>query len=214
VLLDRRRVKFWQKWVFGFMAVIMAAFLVMIPVNRGLGCGGSTTSSATKQLTTDIAKYQAAAKAKPKSVDAWQSLGDAYASRANQTSDAAGQKADFNSAAAAYAHVAKLYAAQKGADAKLARLNSLKQLANVYDDLKDYEQETAVYGEITTLTPKDPQAYFEMATAAINASETNIALLAFNRFLELDPKSPDAQGVKDWIKSNAPSPAPTKGSGK
>ena len=29
MLLDRRKVKFWQKIVFGFMAFLMAAFLVV-----------------------------------------------------------------------------------------------------------------------------------------------------------------------------------------
>ena len=28
MLLDRKRVKFWQKWVFLFMAILMAGFLV------------------------------------------------------------------------------------------------------------------------------------------------------------------------------------------
>ena len=71
MLLDRQRVKFWQKWVFGFMALIMAGFLVMIPLSKETGCGGTT--SATKQLDKEIAKYQAAVQADPKSVEAWRS---------------------------------------------------------------------------------------------------------------------------------------------
>ena len=53
MLLDRQRVKFWQKWVFGFMAIIMAGFLVMIPLSKNSGCGGAT--SATEQLDKEIA---------------------------------------------------------------------------------------------------------------------------------------------------------------
>ncbi len=41
MLLDRSRVKRWQKWVFGFMAVVMVGFLVMIPLSGNLACGGS-----------------------------------------------------------------------------------------------------------------------------------------------------------------------------
>jgi predicted TPR repeat methyltransferase len=70
-----------------------------------------------------------------------------------------------------------------------------------------------VYGEITGLRPKDAQSYFDMASVAINGGDTATALLAFTKFLELDPNSPDAPAVKDWIEQNAPSPAPTKGSG-
>ena len=37
MLLDRQRVKFWQKWIFGFMAVLMAGFLIFGSLGRGLG---------------------------------------------------------------------------------------------------------------------------------------------------------------------------------
>jgi hypothetical protein len=51
---------------------------------------------------------------------------------------------------------------------------------------------------------------------AISAGDTTTALLAFNKFLELDPTSPEADQVKQWIEDNAPkstptpSPSPTK----
>ena len=83
MLLDRQRVKFWQKWVFGFMALIMAGFLVMIPLSsKACGCGGTT--SATEQLDKEITKYQAAVTTDPKDVDAWRSLAENYVLRANQ----------------------------------------------------------------------------------------------------------------------------------
>ncbi len=46
------------------------------------------------------------------------------------------------------------------------------------------------------MQPKDAQSYFDMASVAINAGDTNAALLAFTKFLELDPESPDAADVK------------------
>ncbi len=215
MLLDRRRVKFWQKWVFAFMAVIMAAFLVMIPLSgRISGCGG-TTPSATKQADAAIIRYLAAVKTNPKNSDAWHSLAQTYVERANQeTSGSAAKKSDLQAGVAAYQRVVKLLAKQKGAAAKQTQLTVLGELVTVYTLLQDYQQATSVYGEITTLTPKDAQAYFDMATMAMKAGDTNTALLAFGRFLELDPKSQYAAAVKTWIKNNAPSPAPTKGSGK
>ena len=66
------------------------------------------------------------------------------------------------------------------------------------------------------LRPKDAQSYLDSATAALNAGDTATALLAFSKFLELDPTSPDAAQVKAWIKENTPkstptpSPSPTK----
>jgi tetratricopeptide (TPR) repeat protein len=216
VLLDRQRVKFWQKWVFGFMAIIMAGFLVMIPLSNNLGCGGDT--SVTKQLDTDIAKYQAAVKADPKDVAAWRSLAENYVLRANQQPQgSAAQEADWRSAAQYYESADKLLSKQKGAAAKQLRIDTLQQLVSVYLFLKDYQLATSVYGQITALQPKDAQSFFDMATVAISAGDTNTALLAFSTFLKLDPTSPDAPSVKDWIAANSgtptPSPSPSSSSG-
>src|SRR5665647_3370058 len=199
MLLDRQRVKFWQKWVFGFMALIMGGFLVMIPLSNNLGCGGAT--SATDQLDTGIAKYQAAVKADPKDVESWRSLAENYVLRANQQPQgSAAQEADWRTAARAYERAVKL-----------------QQLVSVYLFLKDPQRETSVYGQITALKPKDAQSFFDMATVAISAGDTNTALLAFTTFLKLDPNSPDAPSVRDWIAANSgkttPTPTPSSSTG-
>ena len=216
MLLDRQRVKFWQKWVFGFMAIIMGGFLVMIPLSNNLGCGGAT--SATDQLGKEIVKYQAAVKADPKDVESWRSLAENYMLRANQQPPgSAAQAADWRTAARAYERADKLLRKQKGAAAKQLRLDTLQQLVSVYLFLKDYQLATGVYGQITALTPKDAQSFAEMATVAINAGDTNTALLAFTKFLKLDPNAPDAQSVKDWIAANSgkttPTPTPSSSTG-
>jgi len=209
VLLDRQRVKFWQKWVFGFMALIMAGFLVMIPLSNNMGCGGGTTS-VIEQLDKEIAKYEAAVTADPKSAEAWRSLAENYALRANaQTQGSAAQEADWRAAAQKYERASKLLSKQKGAAAKQLRIDTLQQLVSVYLFLQDPQQATSVYGQITALTPKDPQAFYDMASMAIQAGDTNTALLAFTRFLKLDPTSPDAQSVRDWIAANSGTPTPT-----
>ena len=216
MLLDRQRVKFWQKWVFGFMALIMAGFLVMIPLSNNSGCSGTT--SATKQLDTEIAKYQAAVKADPKDVASRRSLAESYALRANlQPQGSAAEEADLRTAAQHYERAVKLLSKQKGAAAKQLRLDSLQQLVSVYVSLKDYQLATSVYGQITALKPKDAQSFYEMAAVAISAGDTNTALLAFTTFLRLDPNSPDAQAVRDWIAANSgaatPTPAPSSSTG-
>ena len=212
MLLDRQRVKFWQKWVFALMAIIMAAFLVMIPLSNNMGCGG--TAAVTKQLDTEIAKYQAAVNADPTNVGSWRSLAENYVLRANQQAQgSAGQEADYRTAAQDYQRAVTLLSKQKGAAAKQSRLDTLQQLASVYLFLKDYQQATSVYGQITALKPKDAQSFFDMASVAISAGDTKTALLAFTTYLKLDPNAPDAQSIKDWIAANSgkttPSPAPS-----
>jgi tetratricopeptide (TPR) repeat protein len=208
VLLDRQRVKFWQKWVFGFMAVIMAGFLVMIPLSNNMGCGGATT--ATQQLDKDIAKYQAAVKADPKNVESLRVLAQSYALRANaQQPGSAAEQADLRAAAQYYERAAKLLSKQKGAAAKQLRLDTLQQLVTAYISLKDLQAATGVYGRITALTPNDATAFAEMATVAMNGGDVATALLAWSRYLKLDPKAPDAQAVKDWIAANSGVATPT-----
>lgn len=217
MLLDRRRVKFWQKIVFGAMAVLMAGFLIFGYSGVLNGCDfAGPQQSATDQLDQQIAKYAAAVKTDRKDVAAWTSLAENYVLRANQQAQGSdAQTADWRQAVIAYGRADKLLAKQKGAAAKQQRLDTLEQLVGVHLYLQDYQAAVTTYGEITGLRPKDAQSFFDMATVAINAGDTKTALLAFTRFLELDPTSPDAPAVKDWMQQNAPSPSPspTKGSG-
>ena len=85
----------------------------------------------------------------------------------------------------------------------------LTSLAGVYSQLGDSQAAAGVYGDITALTPKDADAFFNLGAAASTAGDTTTAMLAFTRFLELDPKSPYAAEVKDWITANAPQTTPT-----
>ena len=205
MLLDRKRVKFWQKWVFLFMAIIMAAFLVMIPITRASGCS-STTSSVTKQLDADITRYEAQVKTDATNVTAWIALGDAYQSRANaQTLNSAAQKNDFAAAVVAYGKATALLEKQKGAAAKAKLLDTYQKMVSVDLALKDYQAAVSTYGQVTVLTPKDATAFFDWASVATQAGDTNTALLAFTRYLQLAPNAPDAAQVRAWIKANTPS---------
>ncbi len=212
MLLDRKRVKFWQKWVFLFMAIIMAAFLVMIPITRASGCS-STTSSVTKQLAADITRYETQVKTDPTNVDGWIALGDAYQSRANaQTPNSTAQNNDFAAAVVAYGKATALLEKQKGAAARTQLLDTYQKIVSVNLALKDYQAAASTYGQITVLTPKDASAFFDWASVATQAGDTSTALLAFTRYLQLAPNAPDAAQVRAWIKANTPSTTPTPSS--
>jgi tetratricopeptide (TPR) repeat protein len=217
VLLDRRKVKFWQKIVFGFMAFLMAAFLVVGYSGVLNGCDFlNSTSSAVDELQKTVTQYQNAVAANPQDATSWTKLGDNYVLMANQQQDTNTQKTYWEKAIVAYKKADAILAEQKGSAVKKQRLEVLQSLVSTYLYLNDYASATAVYGDITSLTPKDAQSYFDMATVAINAGDTNTALLAFTKYLELDPTSADAAQVKAWIKQNTPkststpSPSPTK----
>lgn len=212
MLLDRRRVKFWQKIVFGFMAFLMAAFLVVgySGVLNGCTWFNSAQEDVTKTLDQQITKYQTATTTNPKDAAAWVSLAEAYLSRSStRQAGSTALTADLTNAAAAYAKADKLLAKQKGAAVKKRRLDVLTSLAGVYSQLGDSQAAARVYGDITALTPKSAEAFFNLGAAASTAGDATTAMLAFTRFLELDPKSPDAAAVKDWIAKNSPQTTPT-----
>lgn len=210
MLLDRKRVKYWQKWVFGFMAVIMAAFLIMIPLGSYSGCTGEATSDALEQINAAIATFKTQTAADPTDVDAWLGLAENYTLRANQRPEGSdAQKSDWLLAIDAYDEADKLLKKEKGAAAEQKRLDALEQLAGVYLNLQDFAGAVSVYQKITGIKPKDAQGFFDLATIAINANDKNTAMLAFTRFLELDPDSPDAAAVKDWLKEATASPTPS-----
>jgi tetratricopeptide (TPR) repeat protein len=218
VLLDRRKVKFWQKIVFGFMAFLMAAFLIVGYSGVLNGCTFfNSAKSATDQLQQTITQNQNAVAKNPQDATAWSTLGDNLVLIANQqTQGSDAQKNYWRQAIVAYKKADTVLAKQKGKAAKDQRIGVLQSLISTYLYLNSYPEATAAYGEITSLKPKDAQSYFDMATVAINAGDTNTALLAFTKYLELDPKSADAAQVKAWIKQNTPkststpSPSPTK----
>jgi tetratricopeptide (TPR) repeat protein len=214
VLLDRRRVKFWQKWVFGIMALLMAGFLVMIPISKASGCGGTSTSAATTALQKDITRLTTAVQQQPTNVQDWSDLGDAYvssvaASSSQNSSLTAAQRAQLAKATVAYHTGAALLAKQKGAAAKAQRASLLTNLAAVYDQLGQYQQETTVYGELTGMQPKNATYFFDMGNAAYKAGDTTNALLAFQRFVALAPNDPSTPQVKAFMKQIAPTPTPT-----
>lgn len=214
MLLDRRKVKFWQRIVFGGMAFLMAAFLVVGYSGVLNGCSFmGAAQSATEQINADIAKYKAAATANPDDPAAWRSLAENYVFRANQqVAASAAETADLAQAAKYYGRADKVLAQKKGAQAKRLRLDTLDQLVNVYLSMQDYQAALGVYNKITAFRPKDAQGFFNMATVALSAGDANTAILAFKKFLKLDPSSPDAPAVRDWLAQNVPSPSPTKGS--
>jgi tetratricopeptide (TPR) repeat protein len=206
VLLDRRRVKFWQKWVFGAMAVLMALWLVSIPIGRWVGCSGSTGSA--NALDDEIAALQQQIAASPGDLEARLELAETLRRRANQQLQGSQQQVDdLNASAAAYEAYVKRLARTKGTKAELKeaerlQLAALEDLVAVYRTLNDFEQVTRVYGLLTDLRPNNAQYFYDMGRVSITAGDTNTALLAFARYLELAPDSDEAATVKQWLQEN------------
>jgi predicted TPR repeat methyltransferase len=62
-----------------------------------------------------------------------------------------------------------------------------------------YADQARVYEQITKLTPDDPEAYLELGSAAAAAGENDKAIEAYERYLELDPESNQADQIREQI---------------
>jgi hypothetical protein len=153
VLLDRRRVKFWQKWVFGVMAILMALWLVSIPVSRWVGCGSSTGSATS--LDDQIAALQRQIAASPGDLEARLNLAETLRRRSNQQLQGSQQQTDdLKASAVAYEAYIKRLAKTKGTKAQLKeaerlQIAALEDLVAVYRTLDDFAQVTRVYARLT-----------------------------------------------------------------
>ena len=64
----------------------------------------------------------------------------------------------------------------------------------------EYRLAVSVYADAARLRPRDETLQFELARAAESANDTDAAIAAYERFLELAPDDPSAAAVRDRIK--------------
>jgi tetratricopeptide (TPR) repeat protein len=99
--------------------------------------------------------------------------------------------------------------------------NPLEQAAAQRADtaVNDLSQQTRLaysgvqssYDQVTKLTPKDPNAWFNLAQAAQVAGDNVTAVKGYKRYLKLSPGASTAAQIKQLIKSLSPAPpAPSK----
>jgi Flp pilus assembly protein TadD len=76
-----------------------------------------------------------------------------------------------------------------------------EKLGAVYEDMQTaFEQAQRAYAAIARRTPNDPSIQLQLANAAVNAGDTEVALKAYRRFLRLAPDDTNAPVVRDTIK--------------
>ncbi len=219
MLLDRKRVKFWQKWVFLFMAILMASFLVFGYSGVLQGCTnrvGITQANPAEARVKDLTKQL---QADPTNGLKILALAEAYQVRAGtQQTGSSKAQGDYAQALTLYEKFLSLETAQQGATKQEIKDNKVKALESqgqIYVIQGDLAKVVKVYERLTELRPKNADYFLTMGTAAQQSGDTPTALLAFTRFLELAPNAPEADTIRAWIKSQSapasasPTPTPT-----
>jgi len=209
VLLDRKRVKFWQKWIFLFMAILMASFLIFGYSGVLQGCSNRVGLSQANPYEQQIKELTAKVRANPNDGQAILSLAEAYQAHAStQTTGSSAQSGDYANAIAYYERFLKLKKAQQGATPRASQVQALEALGQLYVAIGDWSKVVNVYERLTTLEPKKADYFYSLGVAAQQAGDTQQALLAFTRYLQLAPNSAEAATIKQWMKQQAQSASP------
>ena len=156
---------------------------------------------------------------RPRDVDAKRELAGLYLGRADRLSDQAYAVQLEASVALPGAAFAPPNSTQLGqglgqdpiTEAVQTRLN--ERLNDLYTRMQtEYRLALSVYADIARLRPRDEAIQLEIAQAAESASDTQAAIAAYERFLELAPENPNAPAIRDRIKQlRSPSAAGATG---
>jgi len=200
LLLDRKRINKWGKWVALFLAIIFAVGFIFMGVGYG-GDGGFNISSIftgndkvpeNPQTPEDkVAAYQATLATNPNDATALLGLATIYE-----------QAGDLSTAAA---YLEKLIAAdssQKDVYLRLAKLYMSENFAQ-------YAAAVTVLNKATAVDPSNPDVYLRLGMAQNNLGNTEAAVLAYNRYLQLAPTGDMATVVKEQVEKLSKKPTTT-----
>ncbi len=144
---------------------------------------------------------------RPRDVEAKRELAGFYLSRADRLRDQASAAQAEASTALAGTMFVPPNTTQLGqavgqdpiTEAVQSRVN--ERLNDLYSRMQtEYRLALSVYADIARLRPRDETIQFELAQAAEAANDTQSAIAAYERFLELAPDDPSAPAVRDRIK--------------
>lgn len=171
-----------------FLAIIFCVGAVGIGVGSGVGdfnvleafsCADSNTTATT---TPDdrIAALLASLAQNPKDLTTLQALATAYIN-----------KEDFASAAT---YLEQAIAADP------TQRDIYLRLASIYTtSLYDYRSAVAVLNKAQAQFPSDPDVYLQLGLAQRSLGNTSAAILAWQKYLALDPNGAQAQTIREQI---------------
>jgi len=203
LLLDRKRIKKWSKWIALALAIIFAISFVGIGVGQSGGgnvfetfsCSSETASNAPQTPEEKLAAFQAALTANPADVTAMLGIAGIY------------QEANNLKAATVYLeNVIALDPSQK---------DIYIRLANLYmsADLSDFQSAATVLNKATSVDPSNPDVYLKLGSAQNSLGNTEAALLAWQKYLELAPNGDMASVVREQITKLSAKPTTTTTAG-
>lgn len=189
MLLDRKRIRKWAKWVALFLAIVFVASFLFLGVGYGgagfnlssIFTGDNDTPDTPQTYEEKMEAFQATLAQNPKDTAALLGVATLY------------QQYDDLLNAAAY--LERVIAVDPNQKEVYLRLANIYLNANVADS----EAAVNVLNKATSVDPQNPDVYLKLGTAQNNLRHTEAAILAWQKYLQLAPNGDMATVVKEQI---------------
>ena len=200
MLLDRKKIRKWAKWVALALAVIFGLSFLFLGVGYGGGAGFNLAElfrredkTSSTEAQTDEQKLEAYLKtleADPKDTTTMLAVATLYE---QMYKEGKGEGTDYLRKAAAFL--------ENAIDVDPSLKDVYLRLANLYlsNDLQAYEQAVKVLNKATTVDPENPQVYLKLGSAQRALGNNEAAILAWQKYLQLDPNGDMAAVVKEQL---------------
>ena len=192
MLLDRRRIRKWARWVALILAVVFLVGAVGMGVGMGVGdvnifsafsCSGGDSTDTTASEGRIAALLAELAK-NPSDLTVLQALATAYE-----------DNEDFANAAK---YLEQAITADPGQRDIYLRLASLYM-----NTMYDYTNAVVVLNKAQAKFPNDPEVYLQLGLAQRTQGNTSAAILAWQKYLELAPNGDQAETIRAEIATMA-----------
>lgn len=195
MLLDRKKINRFTRWFAIGLAIVFALSGIFLGVGSKTGnvfggCSKQTGSlSANSSLEDRVAYYRNLIEQNPQDTDSMLALANLYGG-----SDVG----KYDDAIIYY----KMYLAIVPNNVDALMLVGRAQL-----NKGDNEGAVKTLIQVTQLAPTNSYAYLQLGLAAKAAGQNQTAILAWNKWLEMNPNDSNAQAVKDEIANLVTKPA-------
>jgi predicted Zn-dependent protease len=183
LLLDRKKIRRWAKWVYLALAIIFGLGFLLIGVGNGSGsfnlfdisCSDSTTAS-TEVSNSELQTLLDSLATDATNTDTMLKIAAYY-----QELFRASEKTNTEMANNAIEYLNKAI----DTDPTLAAV--YLNLGKLYIDISSFTEAASILNQATSVDPNNPDVYLYLGSAQKSAGNTGAAILAWEKYLELTP---------------------------
>jgi tetratricopeptide (TPR) repeat protein len=198
LLLDRKKIRRWAKWVALILAIVFALGFLTMGIGFGSGnfnllsafsCASSNTD--TTEPKTSQEKLDAlfkAVQANPKDTTSMLSIATVYQDMYRETDDIQNLRT-----AAAFL--------ENAIDVDPTLSEVYIRVADIYlfDKFGAYDAAVKVLNKAASVTPDSPEVFQKLGTAQRNLGNKEAAAMAWQRYLQLDPNGKMAPVIREQL---------------